>query len=41
MLIEKANNAQTQVQLVPYSGMVNPEHMNQMNCVPMVINGEY
>jgi hypothetical protein len=37
MLIEKANNAQTQVQLVPYSGMVNPEHMNQMNCVPMVM----
>jgi hypothetical protein len=37
MLIEKANNAQTQVQLIPYSGMVNPEHINQMNCVPMVI----
>ncbi|CAF0951987.1 unnamed protein product [Adineta steineri] len=37
MLIEKANHAQTQVQLVPYCGMVNPEHMNQMNCVPMVM----
>jgi hypothetical protein len=36
MLIEKATNAQTQVQLVPYSGIVNPEHMNQMNCVPIV-----
>ena len=37
MLIEKANHAATQVQLVPYPGMVNPEHMNQVNCVPMVV----
>lgn len=40
MLIEKASNAHTQVQLVPYSGMVNPEHMNQMNCIPMVMIDE-
>jgi hypothetical protein len=37
MLIEKAKHAQTQVQLIPYSGLVNPEHMNQMNCVPIVM----
>ena len=37
MLIEKANHAQAQVQLIPYTGMVNPEHLNQMNCVPMVM----
>ncbi|CAF2834824.1 unnamed protein product [Rotaria sp. Silwood2] len=36
MLIENATNAQSQVQLKPYSGIVNPEHMNQMNCVPIV-----
>ncbi|UJR15232.1 hypothetical protein I4U23_002188 [Adineta vaga] len=36
MLIENATNAQTQVQLISYTGIVNPEHMNQMNCVPMV-----
>ncbi|CAF1325224.1 unnamed protein product [Rotaria sordida] len=36
MLIEKATNAQSQIQLIPYSGIVNPEHMNQMNCVPTV-----
>ena len=36
MLIEKANDGRAQVQLVPYSGMVNPEHMNQMNCIPIV-----
>jgi hypothetical protein len=36
MLIENATNPQTQVQLVPYSGIVNPEHMNQVNCVPIV-----
>jgi len=36
MLIENATNPQTQVQLVPYSGIVNPEHMNQINCVPIV-----
>ncbi|CAF1013942.1 unnamed protein product [Adineta ricciae] len=36
MLIEKAHDGRAQVQLVPYSGMVNPEHMNQMNCVPIV-----
>ncbi|CAF1131362.1 unnamed protein product [Rotaria sordida] len=36
MLIEKATNAQSQIQLIPYSGIVNPEHMNQMNCVPKV-----
>lgn len=36
MLIEKASDGQAQVQLVPFSGMVNPEHMNQMNCIPMV-----
>ncbi|CAF0764260.1 unnamed protein product [Adineta steineri] len=35
MLIEKATNAQTHVQLVPYLGIVNPEHMNQINCIPM------
>ncbi|CAF1434618.1 unnamed protein product [Rotaria sordida] len=36
MLIEKATSAQSQIQLIPYSGIVNPEHMNQMNCVPTV-----
>ncbi|CAF3683975.1 unnamed protein product [Rotaria sp. Silwood1] len=36
MLIENATNAKSQVQLIPYSGIVNPEHMNQMNCVPIV-----
>lgn len=36
MLIENATNARTQVQLVPYSGIVNPEHMHQLNCVPIV-----
>jgi len=36
MLIEKATNAQTQVQLIPYTGMVNPEHINQLNCIPIV-----
>ncbi|CAF3114679.1 unnamed protein product [Rotaria socialis] len=36
MLIEKATNPQTLVQLMPYSGIVNPEHVNQMNCIPMV-----
>lgn len=36
MLIENATNAHAQVLLVPYSGIVNPEHMNQRNCVPMV-----
>jgi hypothetical protein len=36
MLIENATRAQTQIQLVPYSGIVNPEHMNQVNCVPIV-----
>ncbi|UJR31446.1 hypothetical protein I4U23_018939 [Adineta vaga] len=40
MLIEKAHDGQAQVQLVPYSGMVNPEHMNQMNCIPMVENND-
>jgi hypothetical protein len=40
MLIEKATNAQTQVQLIPYCGMVNPEHVNQMNGVPMVMMNE-
>lgn len=37
MLIENARNRQTQVQLLPFSGMVNPEHLNQANCVPWVI----
>ncbi|CAF1039682.1 unnamed protein product [Adineta ricciae] len=36
MLIENATNAQTQVQLVSYSGIVNPEHMYKTNCVPIV-----
>lgn len=39
MLIEKAANGITQVQLMPYPGFVNPEHMDQINCVP-VVNAE-
>jgi hypothetical protein len=36
MLIENATQPESQVQLVPYGGIVNPEHMDQTNCVPMV-----
>ena len=36
MLIEKVVSAQTQIQFVPYSGIVNPEHMTQTNYVPIV-----
>ena len=36
MLIENATQPESQVQLVPYPGIVNPEHMNQTNCVPVV-----
>lgn len=41
MLIEKATNAHTQVQLVPYAGSVNPEHINQVNCVPVVHDADH
>ena len=41
MLIERATNNQTQVQLIPYAGIVNPEHMNQLNCVPIVHLDDY
>ena len=41
MLIENATSNQTQVQLIPYSGIVNPEHMNQLNCVPIVHTNDY
>lgn len=35
MLIENATQDNVPVQLIPYSGNVNPEHMNQINCVPL------
>jgi hypothetical protein len=41
MLIENATHAQTQVQLVSYSGIVNPEHTNQVNCIPIVHEDDY
>jgi hypothetical protein len=41
MLIENATNTQTQIQLVPYSGIVNPEHMNQLNCIPIVHENDH
>ena len=36
MLIEHANHPHDQVQLVPFFGMVNPEHLNGMNCIPII-----
>ena len=36
MLVENATNTKAQVQFIPYSGIVNPEHMNQANFVPVV-----
>jgi len=36
MLIENASKPNTQVQFTPYPGIVNPEHMHQKNCVPIV-----
>ena len=35
MLIEKANDVRTLVQLVPYVGMVNPEHIHHSTYVPL------
>lgn len=35
MLIENATQNDSLVQLIPYSGTVNPEHMNRTNCVPI------
>ena len=41
MLIENATNGESQVQLVPYFGIVNPEHMNQTNCIPIINKDDY
>lgn len=38
MLLENTDDLQTQVRLIPYQGMVNPEHLNRNNCVPWVMN---
>ena len=41
MLIENTHDRRTQVQLLPFMGMVNPEHLNQNNCIPWVIADDH
>lgn len=40
MLIEHATRADAHVHLVPFVGSVNPEHTEQINCIPMVASDE-